>query len=120
MTHLVWPCPAGGFARPLLLDVFALPSAVGTLSPSAGSAMPIPGRCNRHRLATTTAPIPRLKTTQDNIKAKVGHLECPPHGTHRHQLGWFGGSASQRFRGPMLAPRMAATMEVCLHAASIG
>lgn len=47
---------------------------------------------------------------QDNIKAEIEHLECPQHGTHRHQLDWFGGSAVQRFSGSMLAPRMATTM----------
>ena len=57
------------------------------------------GRHNWHRLATTTSPRSRLKTIQDNIKAEIGHLEYPQHGTHRHQLDWFGGSEVQRFRG---------------------
>lgn len=101
MTHLVRPCPADGFARPLLLGVFAPPSAVGALSPSTGSAMPMPGCCNRHRLATTTVPRSRLKTISRQRSGTLSACSTVNTGTS---------SAVQRFRGSMLAPRVVATM----------
>lgn len=113
MTHRVRPCPADGFARSPLLDVFALPSAVGARSSATGSAMPESNRRNKHRLATTTAPRSRLKTTQDNIKAKVGHLECPQHGKHRRQ---FGGSMVQRFDA---GAKDGGNHGLCLHGADL-
>ena len=59
---------------------------------------------------------------QDNIKAKVGHLECLQHGKHRHQ---FGGSEVQRFRGSEVqrfdaGAKGGSNHGLCLHGAIIG
>lgn len=83
---------------------------MGTLSPSAGNAMPVPGRGNRHRLATTTAPISRLKTTQNNIKAKVGTLSA--HKT----VNTGGGSMVQRFDA---GAKDDGNHSLCLHRADL-
>lgn len=118
MTHRVRPCPANGFAQPPLLGVFAPPSAVSTLSPSASSALPMPGRCNRHRLATTTAPRSWPKTTQDNIKTEVGYLEC--HRTVNNGASsaarWFRGSEVRRFDA---GAKDGGNHGLCLHGADL-
>ncbi len=118
MTHRVWPCPTDGFAQPPLLDVFALPSAVGTLSPSAGSAgSPQQAPAGDHNRAALQA--------QDNIKTEIEHLECTQHGKHRHQLGWFRGSEVQRFGGSEVQRSDADAKDggnhgLCLHGADLG
>lgn len=117
MTHRVRPCPADGFAQPPLLGVFAPPSAVGTLSPSAGSAGP-------PQLAPAGDHNRTALQAQDNIKTEIGHLEYPQHGTHRHQLDWFGGSKVQRFKGSEVQRFDAGAKDggnhgLCLHGADL-
>ncbi len=109
MTHSVWPCPADGFARPLLLGVFALPSAVRARSSATGSAMPESNRRNWHRLVTTTAPISRLKTISRQRSGTLSACSTVNTGTSS-AVQRFRGSEVQRFRGSMLAPRVVATM----------